>query len=239
MWQRSNGCNVLSVHTLHPDLADTLQIHVRLLGNTNTKQASLQLGLYFLHNYIHWEMELAPEGANPPLADDKKRRQLVIHVVVFQFRILEHAGVQITSVGRLSSSIAVADRPIICTGIRLPRSEARASDDQRSPAGPVQGDGVCIFDARDLELDQRVADRVADDHIGVVGVCFLIRILASYHVQKGVVLVETRTWMINKQERWLILSVWMCVRASHVECQDFLTKVEAGVCCVFSRLVTI
>jgi hypothetical protein len=53
------------------------------------------------------------------------------------------------------------------------------------------------------------------------------------------VLVETRTWMINKQERWLILSVWMCVRASHVECQDFLTKVEAGVCCVFSRLVTI
>jgi hypothetical protein len=211
MWQRSNGCNVLLVHTLHPDLADTLQIHMRLLGNTDTKQASLQLGLYFFHEYIHWGMELAPERANPPLADDKKRRQLVIHVVIFQFRILEHAGVQITSVGRLSSSIAVGDRLIICTGIRLPRSEARASNDQRSPAGPVQGYRVCIFDAGDLELDQIVADRVADVHIGVVGVCFLIRILASYHAQKGVVLVETLSWMINKQKWWLIVNLWMCV----------------------------
>jgi hypothetical protein len=184
---------------------------MRLLGNTDTKQASLQLGLYFFHEYIHWGMELAPERANPPLADDKKRRQLVIHVVIFQFRILEHAGVQITSVGRLSSSIAVGDRLIICTGIRLPRSEARASNDQRSPAGPVQGYRVCIFDAGDLELDQIVADRVADVHIGVVGVCFLIRILASYHAQKGVVLVETLSWMINKQKWWLIVNLWMCV----------------------------
>jgi hypothetical protein len=165
-------------------------------------------------------MELAPEGADPSLTDDKEWRQLVVHIVDFEFGILERAGVQIAPIGRISSSMAVAGRSRVCAGIRLPRPEARASDDQRSPAGPVQGDRVCAFDARYLELDQIVADGVADVNIRVVGVCFLIRVFASYDTQKGVVLMKTLTRMINKLKRWLVVSVWMCVQASHVECQD-------------------
>jgi hypothetical protein len=49
------------------------------------------------------------------------------------------------------------------------------------------------------------------------------------------VLVETLAQMINKQERWLIVSAWMCVRASHIQCQGLLMKVEVGVCYVVTK----
>jgi hypothetical protein len=55
-------------------------------------------------------MELASEGADPPLTDDKKRQQLVVHIVGFDFGTLERVGAQIASVGRLSSSIAFRSR---------------------------------------------------------------------------------------------------------------------------------
>jgi hypothetical protein len=72
-----------------------------------------------------------------------------------------------------------------------------------------------VLDARNLELDNIVADRVTDVNIQVIGMCFPIRVLASYHTFKSVVLMETLTRVINENEWRLIVGVRMCVKASH------------------------
>lgn len=91
----------------------------------------------------------------------------------------------------------------------LPRSEGRARDDKAPPTSPGQVDGLDILDTRDFELDKIVSEGVAEIDIRMVGIYFLIWLLAGEHTEKGVVLMESLARVVYKIVWWFIVAEWL------------------------------
>jgi hypothetical protein len=53
------------------------------------------------------------------------------------------------------------------------------------------------------------------------------------------VLVKTLARMINKLERWVVVNIWVCVQASHIEGGSFLTKIDMRIVVSLPGMLTI
>lgn len=147
-------------------------LHLRQL---DPEQASLQPRRHLLLLDLDRESEVPPEGSNPPLTHDHIRR--LVGALLGLRRDLA-----------LPAKHRHQRKRIFGFSHVLWARDATA-DGQVARAGPLAVDVDGVFDARTFDVDQVVADGVADVAVGVVGEVPLVGLSAGQPLEIGLVLV--------------------------------------------------
>lgn len=180
------------LHNINVHSARSLRNVMKFLHHLDPQKTSFQLRRHAFMLYLDRKSKNPAEGSNTSLAQNQVNRSFLLCV-------LERRNVLLpTNLRHQRKKLS-----IIVWNVLRPRS--RATDCQVAGARPLAMDVRGIFDAGAFELNQVMADSVADVDIRVIRMILLVGLLPGEVLQIGHVLMLSSVRMVGKG-RWDIIS---------------------------------